>query len=205
MGFMPRDGSKTRTLLLDTAEKLVMRNGFGSTSVESILEASGSSKGAFFHHFESKRALARALVKRYVDADLEMLQRGLDAAADASDPMGRLIAFLSFYETWFDDLTAEDTNCLYIATLTERDLVDDDTAEELRRAITGWREAIAELLRAAYSAAEVTGGPDVDDLADHLFVTFEGAFLMCRATRSAEPMRLQLQVFRQLVEGLLGR
>lgn len=200
---MPRDGSRTRTLLLDTAQALVLQNGFSSTSVDQILEASGSSKGAFFHHFENKRALARALVARWVDADLEMLAQGVHAAAGASGAVERLLRFLGFYENWSGDLTAEEANCLYIATLTERDLVDASTAGELQRAITGWRTAIATMVREAYVEAGVVDGPDPDALADHLFVTFEGSFLMCRALSSPEPMRQQLRVVRELVAALL--
>jgi len=201
---MPRDGSQTRIRLLDTAERLIETNGFAATSVDQILEASGSSKGAFFHHFESKRALAHALVGRYVDADLAMLQAGLDAADGVADPADRLLAFLAFYENWSGDLTAE-AACLYIAVITERDLLDEQTSAEVERAIVGWRTSVAELIRDAYASASVTDGPDPEELADQLFVTFEGAYLVCRALGSPEPMRAQLRVYRQLVQSLLGR
>jgi TetR/AcrR family transcriptional regulator, transcriptional repressor for nem operon len=201
---MPRDGSQTRIRLLDAAERLIETNGFAATSVDQILEASGSSKGAFFHHFESKRALAHALVARYVDADLAMLQDGLAAAEGVNDPVERLVAFLAFYENWSGDLTAE-AACLYLAVVTERDLLDDQTADEVKRAIVGWRSSVAGLIQDAYDAAGVANGPDPDELADQLFVVFEGAYLVCRALGSPEPMRAQLRVFRQLVQSLLGR
>jgi TetR/AcrR family transcriptional repressor of nem operon len=202
---MPRDGAPTRALLLDTAERLVMQNGYAATSVDQILEESGSSKGAFFHHFDSKRSLARALVQRYVDADLVMLDRGLDAAAAVTDPVDRALAFLRFYEEWAEELVSEDTACLYITVLSEHDLLDPETREEIDRAVRGWRVAFAELLRAGLDAAGVVDGPDPEDLADHLFATFEGSFLMCRLEGTPEPMRAQLRVFRQLVAALLGR
>ena len=44
---------------------------------------------------------------------------------------------------------------------------------------------------------------DVDALADNLFVTFEGAFLLCRSTGDPEHMRRQLATHRTLVEALL--
>jgi TetR/AcrR family transcriptional regulator, transcriptional repressor for nem operon len=204
MGHVPRDGSGTRHRLLDAAERLVERNGFTATSVDQILDESGSSKGAFFHHFESKRALAHALVERYVDADLEMLRAGLDVAESVDDPVEKVRAFLGFYENWSGDLTAESA-CLYIAVVTERDLLDAATAAEVERAVRGWRNGFSHLLRDAYSAAGVVDGPDPDDLADQLFVTFEGSYLMCRTLGSPEPMRSQLRVFRQLVESLLVR
>jgi len=187
---------------LETAERLVERNGFAGTSVDQILEESGSSKGAFFHHFESKRALSHALVTRYVDADLEMLRLGLNAAERETEPVARVLAFLRFFEDWSSDL-ADETSCLYIAVLAERDLLEDETAGEVHRSIATWRSNFADLLRAAYQATGVTNGPEPDELADHLFVTFEGSFLMCRALGTADPMRAQLRVFRQLVESLL--
>ena len=199
---MPRDGTATRTRLLDAAEALVEQNGFAATSVEQILEAAGSSKGAFFHHFPSKQVLARALVSRYVDADLELLAEGLAAADRVEDALERPIAFLRHYERWADELVSAESACLYIAVLTERDLLDDEAVGEIDRAVRGWREGFAGLLRPALAARG--SALDPDELADHLFATFEGAYLMCRAARSPDPMRRQLRVLRQLVEVALG-
>ncbi len=201
---MPRDGSLTRTRILDAAEQLVERNGFAATSVDQILATAGLSKGAFFHHFDSKRALAAALVDRYVDADLALLRRGVDAADGVEDPVDRVLAFLGHYEQWAVELVSEDSACLYIAVLTERDLLDDATSGAVERAIRAWRGEFMALLGPALRAS---GDPDVDveALADHLFATFEGGYLLCRSLRSADPMRAQLRILRQLVARLLGR
>lgn len=203
MVHVPRDGTGTRERLLDAAERLFERNGFAGTSVDQILAESGSSKGAFFHHFESKRALAGSLLSRYVEADLALLQAGLNHAAARSEPIDRLLAFLGFYENWSGDLT-EESACLYLPMVTERDTLDEQSAAEVKRAIVGWRTETARLIRDAYAAGGVSNGPDPDDLADQLFVTFSGSFLMCRALGSPEPMRAQLRVFRQLVRALIS-
>jgi TetR/AcrR family transcriptional repressor of nem operon len=66
-----------------------------------------------------------------------------------------------------------------------------------------WRKEIAALLSAAADA----GSLDLDDpdaLADHVFVTFEGAFLLCRTTGSPAHMRSQLRVLRLLLTAALG-
>lgn len=202
MGFVPRDGSRTRARLLDAAERLVERNGFAATSVDAILEEAGSSKGAFFHHFSSKSELALALVARYVDADLGMLDRGLEAAAGVDDPVEKVLVFLRFYETWAEELVTADSACLYIALVSEKDLLGHEGAAEILRAIHGWRDGFAALLRPALDDDQ---GVDADELADHLFATFEGAYLLCRVLGSGYPMRVQLRVYRQLVENLLAR
>lgn len=98
--------------------------------------------------------------------------------------------------------TPAQSSCLYVSILTERQLVRNGTSEQIVTAISAWRGTVAALLRAALPA----GSPlDADALADHLFVTFEGAFLLCRSTGDASHMRAQLRVLRQLLEGLLGQ
>jgi TetR/AcrR family transcriptional regulator, transcriptional repressor for nem operon len=44
---------------MEAAFTLVRRKGLSATSVDDICAAAGVSKGAFFHHFKSKDALAR--------------------------------------------------------------------------------------------------------------------------------------------------
>jgi TetR/AcrR family transcriptional repressor of nem operon len=39
-------------------------------------------------------------------------------------------------------------------------------------------------------------------LADHLYVTFEGSYILCRTLQDTSGMRAQLGVFRQLLEAL---
>jgi TetR/AcrR family transcriptional repressor of nem operon len=203
MVTVPRDGAGTRERLLDAAQHLIERQGFAATSVDQILAESRSSKGAFFHHFESKAALGRSLLARFVDADLALLNAGLRHAEGHEDSVERLLAFLGYYENWSGDLTAESA-CLYIPMITERDILDESAAADVERAIVGWRTGVAGLIREAYAAAGVVDGPDPDDLADQLFVTFVGAFLVCRALASPEPMRSQLRIYRQLMQALLG-
>lgn len=200
---MPRDGGATRDHLLDVAERLVERNGFAATSVEMILSEAASSRGAFFHHFPSKRALAHALVERYVAVDLGTLAKGLDAVSGETDPVARILGFLDYFIGRAAALTAESA-CLYIAVLVEQDLLDEENSAQVERAIRGWREAVARLLREAFAVTPTARTrPAPEDLADQLFVVIEGAFLMCRAAGSPEPMRAQLLVYRQLVAALL--
>lgn len=200
---MPKDGSATRARLLDAAEGLIRQNGFAATSVDDILEASGSSKGAFFNHFSSKRALAQALVDRYVQNDLEMLGQALAAVADIADPVERAVAFFRHFEKGAAELVAADTACLYVTVLAERNLLEETTTAAVERAIGSWRREVAAVLRPALKAAGASRRISADDLADHLFVTFEGSYLISRSLGSPEPTRAQLKVLRQLVEAVL--
>lgn len=201
---MPRDGSATRSRILAAAEHLVIENGFAATSVDAVIAASATSKGAFFHHFDSKNDLARALVQRYAEGDLAQLQDALRQTASVDDPASRVLAFVQVFIDTADELMSEQSSCLYVAAVTERQLAGSSTTEPIRGAIASWRRALTDLLRPALDLAGAQT-VDVDALADHLFVTFEGAFILCRATGQASHMRRQLQTVHELYAALLDR
>ena len=51
----------TRARLLQAATALFARNGYEATSTEAVLEAAGVSRGALYHHFETKQELFAAV------------------------------------------------------------------------------------------------------------------------------------------------
>ena len=199
---MPRDGTANRERILDAAQHLVIENGFAATSVDEVITTAGTSKGAFFHHFDSKLDLARALTERYARADLDQLSAALAATSAIADPAERVLAFVRYFEDAAEELMAVQTNCLYVAVLTEQQLVSNGTADLINHAIEVWRREIAGLLAAAATSRDLHL-EDVQALADHLFVTFEGAFLLCRSTGTPEHMRTQLRVVRHLLGAAL--
>lgn len=199
---MPKDGSVNRERILDAAEHLVIENGFAATALDQVIRAAGTSKGAFFHHFDSKSDLARALTQRYVDGDVRQLHEALDATAHVSDPGERVVEFVRYFEDGAEALMSAQSSCLYVAVLTEQQLVGNGTADLIAHSIEEWRREIARLLTAA---AEDRGLDlvDAEAIADHIFVTFEGAFLLCRSTREPRHMRAQLAVLRRLLAAAL--
>lgn len=196
---MPRDGSATRTRILDAAERLVTDNGFAATSVDQVIAEARSSKGAFFHHFSSKADLGEQLVERYVAHDVQTLHDGLDATAHLGDPRERLVEFVRHFENRGDEIMAAQSNCLYVSVLTESQLAGPGSNGAILGAVVAWREEIAALLAAALGDS----GHDLDALADHVFVTFEGAFILCRTTADKDHMRRQLAALRVLLEALV--
>src|SRR5690606_29250320 len=74
---MLKNGGDTRERLLDAAERLYLERGYGGTSIEAVVEAAGLTKGALFHHFDSKHDLALALIERYATTDRRMLEQNI--------------------------------------------------------------------------------------------------------------------------------
>ena len=199
---MARDGLATRERILQSAERLMIEQGYNATSLDEVIADSASSKGAFFHHFRSKSDLAVQLTRRYVEGDLGQLAAGLAAVAHLADPAARVLAFVRFYEESADELMTQQSGCLYAAVLAERELRGSAIDELVAEAAVAWRAALVDLLRPALPRG--TGHVDVDALADHLYATFEGGYVLCRTLGDTGAMRAQLRVYRQLLASLLG-
>jgi len=78
------DGDKSRNRLLEAAIELYARRGMGDTSVQEVAEAANLTKGAFYHHFDSKADLIKAAHERLIGENLaelrEILESGLSPA-----------------------------------------------------------------------------------------------------------------------------
>jgi TetR/AcrR family transcriptional repressor of nem operon len=198
---VPRDGRKTRERILDGAQALVLERGFAGTSVDEVIAATSSSKGAFFHHFPTKGDLGRALVERYADADVEHLRAFMAAAErESDDPAEQVVAFVRLFEEAADEIVASQPSCLYVSFLYDRQLVADGTTGAIADAVVAWREAIHAKLRAAAALHPPAGDVDLEALADHVFVTFEGAFILARTLQDVTHMRRQLGLLRRTLE-----
>ena len=84
----------SRTRLLDTAMQVIRAKGYSGTTVDDICSAAGLTKGAFFHHFESKEDLALAAAAHFS----QMAERLFGAAPyhELADPLARVLGYVDF-------------------------------------------------------------------------------------------------------------
>ncbi|HVS43773.1 MAG TPA: TetR/AcrR family transcriptional regulator [Candidatus Dormibacteraeota bacterium] len=67
-----------RDAFVDVALRLIQTKGYEQMTVQDVLDQLGASKGAFYHYFDSKRALLEAVVERSTDGALAALAPLLD-------------------------------------------------------------------------------------------------------------------------------
>jgi TetR/AcrR family transcriptional regulator, cholesterol catabolism regulator len=85
---------RTRRALIDNALELFGTKGYAVTSVQEITEAANLTKGAFYHHFESKEALLRVIHDEFLDYQLAVLKEALAADADPATRLRELLRTL---------------------------------------------------------------------------------------------------------------
>lgn len=201
---MPKDGSVTRNRILDAAQAIVMRQGFAGASVDAITAEAGVTKGAFFHHFDSKLALGRELVRRYADADIDHLETFMARAERlARDPFEQTLVFLGLLEETVEGLQTE-PGCLYASYCYEEQMHDPETQAVVAEAIGRWRGRFGDKLRDAAAAHPPRIEVDLDAVVDLYWAVFEGSFVLARASCDPGVVVRQLRQYRNYLELLFA-
>ncbi|MBO5935225.1 MAG: TetR/AcrR family transcriptional regulator [Clostridia bacterium] len=80
---MPKKNTRnTKSKIVSAAWKLFYDNGYENTTIEDIIFESGTSKGSFYHYFESKDALLGSLAYLF-DEKYEELESEIDFETDS--------------------------------------------------------------------------------------------------------------------------
>jgi AcrR family transcriptional regulator len=82
-------GDATRSLIIEKATAAFADAGYATTSVEDILQATGVSRGALYHHFDDKEALFTAVLEAVEE---QVAKTVVSASKGISDPLKALRA-----------------------------------------------------------------------------------------------------------------
>ena len=83
---MSKKGRDTKLKIVKAAWELFYKQGYDDTTIEEIVDESGTSKGSFYHYFESKDALLGSLAYLF-DEKYEELEKTLDFSAPVFDTL----------------------------------------------------------------------------------------------------------------------
>src|SRR5262249_54302729 len=95
-------GASTRQRIIETAAKLMYKNGVNGTSVDDVLAASGTGKSQFYHYFTSKEALVKELIPFHLE---KLTAARADLLTNLNSQAG--------IEAWLDQILADQRAGLY--------------------------------------------------------------------------------------------
>ena len=72
---MKNNGRNTKAKIVSAAWKLFYEQGYEDTTIEEIIDESGTSKGSFYHYFEGKDALLGSLADLFDEKYTELTER----------------------------------------------------------------------------------------------------------------------------------
>jgi TetR/AcrR family transcriptional repressor of nem operon len=167
--------------MLDAARDVIRAKGYTATTVDDICAAAGVTKGAFFHHFDSKERLGIAAVEQF-----GAMAAALFAAAPYRanpDARERVLGYVDFRISLLHGDLAHYT-CLMGTTVQEVYATHPD----LRAACdAGMSEHVAELAR-DLEAAKQRYAPDAswtpEGVGYFMQAVLQGAFIFAKAKQS---------------------
>lgn len=172
----------TRERMVLSTVLLVREKGARATSIDDVLTHSGAPRGSVYHHFPGGRS---QLLREATEYASDFLTGRIESASSSLELLDRLLTgYLKQLE-----LTDFRAGCPIVAVAVESG-GDDDLHEHAAAAFDRWRDLLAKRLR-----ADGLTPARSRDLALLVIASVEGAIVMARARRDAEPMT---SVHRQL-------
>jgi TetR/AcrR family transcriptional regulator, transcriptional repressor for nem operon len=194
-----RDPLATRDLILRTAFRAVYEQGLAATSLDGVLARAGVTKGALYHHFASKQALALALVDEVLAPMIEV--QWVEPLAAADDPLTVLQAVLRKqarapsadllrFGCPLNNLSQETASC------------DDALRRRLEAVVVRWVGALCDALRRGQAAGTVRRDADPEAVAHFVVAAAEGTMGLVKTARDPAVLRSAHAELARYLEGL---
>lgn len=171
-----------RIKLLDAARHVIRTKGYTGTTVDDLCVEAGVTKGAFFHHFESKEALGVAAADYWSESTSALF-------ADApyhrhADPLDRLLGYIDFRADLIDG-PLDAFTCL-VGTMVQEIYVTNPQIRDACRASIFDHAATLESDIAAAMKLHGVKRLSPRSLALHTQAVLQGAFILAKASGSAD-------------------
>lgn len=199
---MPTASHESRTRLLDAALKVIRTKGYSAMRVEDICAEAALSKGAFFHHFATKEALAVAAAAHWSE-----ITGGLFASAAyhaREDPLDRVLAYIDFRKALVRGGLPEFT-CLVGTMVQEAFHSNPDIRAACERSISGHARTLAADIALARRKYAPHAAWSAESLALHTQAVIQGAFIVAKARNDARLAIDSIDHLRRYIELLFQR
>lgn len=180
---------------------MIRKQGFAATTVDDLCKVAEVTKGAFFHHFDSKEALGIAAAAYWAETTSAFFA---DAPYhDHDDPLDRLLGYVAFRKDIIEGELAEFT-CL-VGTMTQEVYGSHPTIRDACAASIFSHAATLEPdIEAAMTARGIEADWTPSGLAAHTQAVLQGAFILAKATGDRAIARDSVDHLRRYIEMLFS-
>ncbi len=167
-----------RQALLDAAFSLIRAKGYAATTVDDLCAAAGVTKGAFFHHFKNKGAMAVAAAAHWSEVTGALFESA--PYHEHNDPLERVFGYLAFRKAILKGELAEFT-CLVGTMVQETYKTNPKIRAACETSITGHAEKLEADIAEAMKRHRIRGAWTAKSLALHTQAVLQGAFILAKA------------------------
>jgi TetR/AcrR family transcriptional repressor of nem operon len=196
-----RDTDLTRSRLLAAAFHEIHRQGFQAASIANILQDTGLTKGALYHHFPTKQDLGLAVVEEVIRAGLEA--RIFRPLRESVSPMHTLLEVIGASLGRQRQADYIKLGCPLNNLMQEMSPLDDAFKTRLNDILGCWGLAVEDALRRSQQAGDLRA--DVDCRAAALFIVsaWEGCVGIAKSLQSIDSFTLCMAQLQGYVRSLM--
>ncbi|MES9853069.1 MAG: TetR/AcrR family transcriptional regulator [Candidatus Thiodiazotropha sp. L084R] len=188
------DADKTRQALLEAAYEEIYLNGFQAASLNAILERTGVTKGALYHHFSSKKRLGYAVLDEEISKKLDKLWiQPLQKQGNQIDILIETIQLAS------QEITDQQLylGCPLNNLAQEMSPIDAGFRQRIDQLYQKWLKSIGGLLSRGQLSDNVKQSIDTSDTALFILASLEGCLGIAKNAQSHDELK-------RCGEGLIG-
>ena len=192
-----RNPVATREKLLAAAYEEMYRSGFQGADLSAIIARSGVTKGALYHHFDSKDALGHAVIDEVVAAMIrEQWLKPLEQTDNVVDTLMATVKGIP--------LTPENVagGCPLNNLAQEMSPLDEAFRKRLAAIFKGWIVGLGEALHAGQGKGAVRKGVNPFEVASQIVAMYEGYVSLAKNAQDAEFLALGIDQMTRFLEGL---
>ncbi|MCG7871132.1 MAG: TetR/AcrR family transcriptional regulator [Candidatus Thiodiazotropha lotti] len=188
------DADKTRQALLEAAYEEIYRNGFQAASLNTILERTGVTKGALYHHFSSKQKLGYAVIDEIISEKLD--REWLTPIQQSGHPIDVMIDVIQLAG---QQITSQqiDQGCPLNNLAQEMSPIDPGFRQRIDHLYRKWQQSIEKLLRDGQQDGAVKASINPADAALFILASLEGCLGIAKNAQSIDELK-------RCAQGLVG-
>lgn len=169
----PRKENRTAERILDIAERLLQTRGFNNFSYADIATELGITTASLHYHYPGKAELGQALITRYAQRFSQALNQ---IEHDQPNARAKLEAYASLYA----DVLKGHRMCMCGILAAEYQTLPKPMRTEVIRFFDDNQKWLSGLLTEGKTDRTLNFSGDVDDVAQNILSTLEGAMLVAR-------------------------
>jgi TetR/AcrR family transcriptional repressor of nem operon len=182
-------GAVTRDRIVRAAADLMHANGVAGTTMDQVVEASGTSKSQLYHYFYDKDALVAAVIKMQAARVMERQEPHLEQLSSLQGLRRWRDAIVRFVDERHGAHGCEIGSLA--SELTDR---SEPARILINATFRNWESYLAAGIRRMQERGELDHSADPAKLATGIMAAYQGGYLLSQAGRSARPMALALDL-----------